>query len=95
MKRALLFSLIALLAICSVSQAEVQMTTQSWGMNEYGPMSDAIAERSVLNFLLFVISFITIVLFHLFGKAEIANSIPWTYFVINAVWCIAAKMNLL
>ncbi|MBR5162037.1 MAG: hypothetical protein IKW80_10450, partial [Thermoguttaceae bacterium] len=53
MKRALLFSLIALLAICSVSQAEVQMTTQSWGMNEYGPMSDAIAERSVLNFLLF------------------------------------------
>ena len=48
-----------------------------------------------LNFLLFVISFITIVLFHLFGKAEIANSIPWTYFVINAVWCIAAKMNLL
>ena len=48
-----------------------------------------------LNFLLFAISLVAIVLLHLFDEAEIGNSIPWTYFVINAVWCIAAKMNLL
>lgn len=48
-----------------------------------------------LNFLLFAISLVAIVLLHLFDEAEIGNSIPWTYFVINAVWCIAAKLNLL
>lgn len=54
MKRTLFFSLIAVLAsICSISRAEVQMTTQAWGTNDYGAMSEAIADRSVLNFLLF------------------------------------------
>ena len=48
-----------------------------------------------LNFLLFAISLFAIVLFYLFDKSEIGSSIPWIYFVINGVWLIAAKMNLL
>jgi hypothetical protein len=44
---------------------------------------------------LFAISLFAIVLFYLFDKSEIGSSIPWIYFVINGVWVIAAKMNLL
>ncbi len=48
-----------------------------------------------LNFLLFAISLIAIVLFYIFDKSEIGSSVVWIYFVINGVWVIAAKMNLL
>lgn len=48
-----------------------------------------------LNFLLLAISLIAIVLFYIFEKSEIGSSVVWIYFVINGVWLIAAKMNLL
>ena len=48
-----------------------------------------------LNFILLAISLIAIVLFYIFDKSEIGSSVVWIYFVINGVWVIAAKMNLL
>ena len=48
-----------------------------------------------LNFVLFIISAIAIIICHLIHVTEIGRNILWAYFVVNSVWLICARINLL